>query len=105
MKTTFVVLCLLFATAAFGQNAPVLPNYAQPAAFADHPGHASQHDLAQPQDLLEHSDYTYATGERPLSDFFHPSEPEPLGDIARALRTEHLSARKAQFVFEKQGRR
>jgi hypothetical protein len=106
MKTLFVVLSLLFATAALGQTATVLSNYVQPVEIVDHPAHASQHDLAKPQDLLEHSDYTYAQGERPLSDFpEHPSEPAPLGDIARALRSEHLTARKAEFVFEKQGRK
>lgn len=48
-----------------------------------------------------HSDYTYARGERPLADFgMHPSEPEPLGDMARAFRAEHASAKKAAFVFE-----
>ena len=68
----------------------------------DHPQHASQHDLAPPQDIFEHSDYTYAKGERPLADFgMHPSEPEPLGDIARTFRIEHASAKKAAFVFEK----
>ena len=102
MKTTLFVLCLLCATAAFGQTASVLPNYAQPMQIPDHPQHASQHEMAQPQDILEHSDYTYAKGERPLADFgIHPSEPEPLGDMARAFRIEHASAKKAAFVFEK----
>ena len=102
MKTTIVVLCLICATAAFGQTASVLPNLAQPLTITDHPQHASQHDLALPQDILEHSDYAYAKGERPLSDFgFQPSAPEPLGDIARAYRLEHASAPKAAFVLEK----
>jgi hypothetical protein len=102
MKITLFALCFICATAAFGQSAPVLPNYSQPLLMPDHPQHASQHEMAQAQDLLEHSDYTYAKGERPLSDFGeHPSEPEPLGDIARACRREHALARKAQFVFEK----
>lgn len=99
MKLTFVLLCLLCASAAFGQA--VQPSYAQPLMMADHPQHASQHELAQPQDLFEHSGYTYAKGELPLSDFVHPSEPEPLGDIARVYRKEHASVKKAEFVFEK----
>lgn len=104
MKLTFVLLvllCLLCASAAFGQAVFAQPSYAQPLVMADHPQHASQHELAQPQDLFEHSGYTYAKGERPLSDFGHPSEPEPLGDIARAYRKEHASVKKAEFVFEK----
>ena len=101
MKLTFVLLCLFFASAAFGQAVLTVPNYAQPLVMADHPQHASQHELAQPQDLFEHSAYTYAQGELPLSDFVHPSEAEPLGDIARAYRKQHASVKKAEFVFEK----
>jgi hypothetical protein len=101
MKLTFVLLCLLCASAAFGQAVLAQPSYAQLLVMADHPQHASQHELAQPQDLFEHSGYTYAKGELPLSDFVHPSEPEPLGDIARAYRKEHASVKKAEFVFEK----
>ncbi|MBZ5682731.1 MAG: hypothetical protein LAO24_21770 [Acidobacteriia bacterium] len=102
MKTTLFILCLICATAAFGQTASVLPNNSQPIQIYGNPQHASQHELAQPQDILEHSDYTYAKGERPLSEFgMTPSEPTPLGDIARAYRKEHASARKADIVFEK----
>jgi hypothetical protein len=100
MKLTFVLLCLFYASAAFGQVVLAQPSYTQPLVMFDHPQHASQHELAQPQDLLEHSGYTYAKGELPLSDFVHPSEPEPLGDIARAYRKEHASVKKAEFVFE-----
>jgi len=101
MKLTFVLLCLFFASAAFGQAVSAQPSYAQPLVMVDHPQHASQHELAQPQDLFEHSGYSYAKGELPLSDFVHPSEPEPLGDIARAYRKQHASVKKAEFVFEK----
>lgn len=101
MKLTFVLFILLCASAAFGQNVLAQPTYTQPVVIVDHPQHASQHDLAEPQDLLEHSAYTYAKGELPLSDFVHPSEPEPLGDIARAYRKEHALVKKAEFVFEK----
>ena len=102
MKLSFVLLCLLYASASFGQAvlAPP-PSFTQPVVMVDHPQHASQHELAQPQDLFEHSGYTYAKGELPLSDFVHPSEPEPLGDIARVYRKEHASVKKAEFVFEK----
>jgi hypothetical protein len=101
MKLTFVLLYLLCASAAFGQAVLAQPSYTQPLVMVDHPQHASQHELAQPQDLLEHSGYTYAKGELPLSDFGHPSEQEPLGDFARAYRKEHASVKKAEFVFEK----
>lgn len=102
MKLSFILLCLLCATAAFGQTAAVLPNNVQPVQMVDHPQHASQHEMATPQDILEHSDYTYAKGERPLSEFgMSPTQPTPLGDVARAYRKEHASAPKAEFIFEK----
>lgn len=101
MKLAFVLLYPLCASAAFGQAVLAQPSYTQTLVMVEHPQHASQHELAQPQDLLEHSGYTYAKGELPLSDFVYPSQPEPLGDIARAYRKEHSSVKKAEFVFEK----
>src|ERR1700730_12202312 len=99
MKLTFVLLCLFCASAAFGQAVLAQPSYTQPLVMVDHPQHASQHELAQPQDLFERSGYTYATGELPLSDFVHPSEPEPLDDIARAYRNLNDTVTTAMFVL------
>ena len=102
MKTTICILFLICATAAFGQTASVLTSTSQPIQIYGNPQHASQHEMAQPQDILEHSDYTYARGERPLSDFgMELSQPTPLGDVARAYRKEHTLAKKADIVFEK----
>lgn len=53
MKTTLFILCLICATAAFGQTASVLPNNSQPIQIYGNPQHASQHELAQPQDILD----------------------------------------------------
>jgi hypothetical protein len=47
--------------------------------------------------------YSYAQGERPLWEFGPVSVPVPLGDVARAVRKEKLTAKKAEIVFEKQG--
>jgi hypothetical protein len=102
MKITIVALCFLCATAAFAQNAPVLPNTPQPLQMADHPQHASEHAMAQESSLLSCSAYGYAHGERPLSDFGGTLKPEtPLGDIARAFRQDHTTAAKAAKVLEK----
>jgi hypothetical protein len=102
MKTMLFVLFLICATAALGQTAPILqsPTQQQPLQFVDHPLHASQHDLAQPQNILEHSDYAYAQGEQPLWQFGVAYEPVPLGDVARAYRKQR-TARKAQVTLEK----
>jgi len=103
MKTTFFLLCVLATTAAFGQAAGVISN--QPVMLQlpeDSPQHAAQHEMGQEHSLLSDSAYTYAKGERPLSDFGGtPAPTVPLGDIARALRKGHAGAKRAQFVLEK----
>jgi hypothetical protein len=102
MKTTIVALCFLCASAAFAQNAPVLPNTPQPLQMSDHPQHASEHAMAQESSLLSCSAYSYAQGERPLSEFGGNLKQEtPLGDIARAFRKDRTTAAKAAKGLEK----
>jgi len=100
MKITLFLLFLICATAALGQATILQGPVQQPVQFVDHPLHASQHDLAQPQNILEHSDYAYAQGEQPLWEFGVAYEPVPLGDVARAYRKQR-AAKKAQFILEK----
>jgi hypothetical protein len=103
MKTTLFAicfLCFLCATTAFAQNAPVLSGAAQPVQMTDHPQHASEHALAQESSLLSTSAYSYAKGERPLSEFGTLKQETPLGDIARAFRKEHATAAKSAKVVE-----
>src|SRR5437763_15367527 len=89
----------LCAFSAVGASAQLLSGYAlngqpQMLTIGDHPQHASLSGLAQEQDLLEHSTYTYAHGERPLWELMPlPPPGAPLGDIARAFRDEHALAR------------
>jgi hypothetical protein len=102
MKTTLFALCFLCATAAFAQNAPVLPNTPQPIQMNEHPQHASEHAMARESSLLSTSAYSYAQGERPLSEFGGTLKQEtPLGDIARAFRRDRTTAAKAPKVLEK----
>ncbi len=102
MKTILCVLFLICATAAFAQNAPVLTNQPSIMQIPDHAEHASQHDMAISQDLLEHSNYSYAKGERPLWEFGPVGPPPvPLGDIARDNRKDHALVKKAQIIWEK----
>src|SRR5437660_11799419 len=101
MKTTVLAFCfLLSATSGFGQSAPVLSNRPQALEIPDNPAHASQHELAEPQNILEHSGYTYARGEKPLWEFGPISQPVPLGHSARALRKQHEAARKPETVWQ-----
>jgi hypothetical protein len=102
MKMTLCVMFLICATAAFAQNASVLSNQTSGFQMTEHVMHASQHDMAQSQNLLEHSDYSYAQGERPLWEFGPVGPPPvPLGDLARAARKEHALDKKAQIIWEK----
>ena len=103
MKTTLFAFCLLCAASAFGQVGSAINAEAQPLVMADHAAHAMQHDMRQEQSLLSSSQaYSYAQGERPLWEFGEISHPTPLGDVARAYRKEHASAKKAEVFFEKQ---
>jgi hypothetical protein len=102
MKTVFVAVCFLFATAAFAQNAPVTSSVPQPLEMAEHTQHASQHAMASESSLLGGSSYSYAQGEQPLAQFGTLPQETPLGDIARAYRKEHTTTAKATRVLEKQ---
>jgi hypothetical protein len=101
MKTAVFVfcLCLFCASAGFGQ-AGVLGGEAQQLQMADHGRHAEQHDMAHPQNILEHSEFAYEKGERPLWEFGPITQPVPLGDVARAYRKEHALAKKADILWE-----
>lgn len=100
MKTTIIVFCFLCATAAFGQNAPVLTNDPQITEFPGHPQHASQQPMATESNLLGSSAYSYAQGEQPLWEFGGSKYEVPLGDVARAYRKSHALNKKADKVSE-----
>jgi hypothetical protein len=103
MKTTLFALCFLCATAAFGQNAPVLPNNPQPTQFVDHAQHAAPHTMGTEGTLLGDSVYATEHGERPMSDFpmgVTATNERSLGDIARELKKKHESATKVMKVSE-----
>jgi hypothetical protein len=104
MKTIFVVLFVLCATAAFAQ-AGAVSSQPQVLELPDHPLHAGPHAMATESPIVggDAGTYTYAQGERPLWEFGPVSVPVPLGDVARAYRKEKATAPKAEIVFEKQG--
>jgi hypothetical protein len=107
MKNALLVVVIVCAgSACFGQVAASISNQPQPIMMPSHPMTAQQHSLAMEQSLVGGgpSTYAYAQGERPLWEF-GPSlpPPVPLGDVARAVRKEKATAKKSEFVFEKQG--
>jgi hypothetical protein len=102
MKAALIAVCLLCATAAAGQatvGASALSSEPQAIQFRSHEQRAAQGSLATPQDLQGNFAYGYAKGERPLWEFAPASQPVPLGDVARALRKEHATAKKADVVW------
>lgn len=104
MKITCFVLCVLCATAALGQSgAGGSALSSEPVVFriSGHAKHASQTAMAPEQDLLQKSTYLYARGERPLWEVMPDQVAMPLGDVARLLRQEHATAKKASRVVEK----
>lgn len=103
MKNILLVLLLFCAASAFGQAA--LSNQPMVLEFSQHPQHASVTPMADEHPLVggAPNTYTFAHGERPLWEFGPVSEPVPLGDVARAYRKQKMTAKKAEFVLEKQG--
>lgn len=109
MKTVFLMLLLLLSVGAFGQccqytNATTIAPAQMGTTWSspDHPMHASRHSLAFEQDLKEVGGVTMAQGERPAWEVYNV-EPISLGDAARDYRKQHLTAKKAQIVWEKIG--
>jgi hypothetical protein len=100
MKTTLFLLCLLFSSAAFGQSYLPPSTLSPSLQMATHGQRASQQPMAQELDLREHSGFTYAQGERPLWEVMPLPQLQPLGDIARELRKEHETVKKAAKVSE-----
>ena len=105
MKTTLLIITILCTVAAFGQNASSISNNPQPLQLTGHPEHASQGTMAIEHSLVGGgaSTYSYAQGERPLWEFGEIKPQIPLGDVARSVRKEKLTAKKAEIIFEKQG--
>jgi len=104
MKTTLLILMVLAATATFGQSAGVLSNVPQEVHMSEHPMHAELTAMASEHFLVGGGTYTVAHGERPLWEFGPVSEPaRPLGDVARDVRKDKQSARRAEVSLEKQG--
>lgn len=102
-----LVFLLLFSAAALGQVAAVgVSAQPQVVEFASHALHAETHAMAAETPIVGGgtNTYSYAQGERPLWEFGPVSQPTPLGDVAREVRKEKLVAKRAEIVFEKQGR-
>ena len=102
MKTLLMILCLLCASVAWGQasvSASVLNAEPQMVQFFSHPQHAAQVGMGIERRVLERSVPIAAHGVLPLWEVAPVSQPIPLGDVARSLREEHETVRKAERVM------
>jgi hypothetical protein len=106
MKITLIAVFLLFlcSAAAFGQVGSAISSTPVVLEISGHPEHASVHSMATESPVIGGESVTTAHGEQPLWQFGPVSEPVSLGEVAREYRQEKLTARKAEFVFEKQGK-
>lgn len=103
MKTTLCVLFLLLTTAAFGQAvgaAWALDSQPQVVRIPSHDQTATPQPMATEHNLLGTSQYVSAHGERPLWEVAPKKVEVSLGEIARNLRKQHETARKAEKCFE-----
>ena len=99
MKTGLFLLCVLCASTALAQTGGgALSNEVQVFQMPSHEHRATQQTLAKEQSLLESSDFLAVEGERPLWEVQPLARQVPLGDIARELRKEHETVKKADFV-------
>jgi hypothetical protein len=109
MKSLLFALCLFLATTAFGQaiGHSSVGNQAHMRAIPGHPLHAGFESMAPEVSLLVGSGHVSARGANPLwavgqvPDAAPVPAAMPLGDVARRLREQHATAKKATIVFEK----
>ena len=101
MKTALLVLCILATTAALGQVGAGSAPLSSEVQFATHGQQASARPIADGQNLLGFGSVYAAQGEMPLSEVRLPEvHVVPLGDVARAQKKEHESAKKARSVWQ-----
>lgn len=103
MKTCALLFVVMIggAVAASAQSIGTSASTSQPQMLilSDNPQHASQVGMAPEHDLLEHGGSYSAHGERPLWEVMPAPVVTPLGDIARELRKEHESTKKAVLIW------
>jgi hypothetical protein len=99
MKTGLLILSLLCATSALAQSSSGSANLSNELQFSTHNERATQLPMAQEQNLLANSSYSFAQGERPLWEVQPLSHSVPLGDVARRMKKEHETAKKADIIW------
>ena len=102
MKFAIAILALFCATCAFGQTLggiTFLSSQPVGVQFASNPRRAVETPMGREQSLLAGSSFMHAKGERPLWEFGTALDGVSLGDVARKLKKEHESAKKAEIVW------
>ena len=103
MKKLFflVVVCGLCAAGGVAQVSGAVSSAptTSPLSIPGHMQHAGQTPMATTQNLIGHFSTRSAKGERPLWEFMSVPTEVPLGDVAREIKKEHETAKKAAFVW------
>ena len=99
MKTACLVLFLLCTALVFGQTASVISSEPVVYSVPSHPQHAEAKAMAEEKTLLVSSGQTQGHGSRPLWELMPPKQEVSLGDVARAMKQEHTTARKSSAVW------
>lgn len=107
MKTTLLAtLAALFLLSAAAQGqatagyAALINSEPQVLQMPSHQLRATQQLLNGEQNILFTAQNPWGKGERPLWEVSKPKPEIPLGDIARALRQQHATAKRAVKVLE-----
>ena len=104
MKRLFFlsVVCAFCGTGAMAQigGSIVSAPTTSPFVIQGHMQRASQTALATSQNLIGHFSTSASKGERPLWEVMPAPAPEvPLGDMARIIRKDHETAKKASVSW------
>jgi hypothetical protein len=103
MKATFLivcaVMCMLFATGAFGQATLTGSSFTRSYQPVDHPSQATAYSMGSEQNLLGSNGVLVGHGEMPLSEAPLQFHEVPLGDSARVLKQEHEAMKKSRVVW------
>jgi hypothetical protein len=102
MKKTLFLFCLLSTTAAFAQYGGSISSQPQIYEAPSHAAHASYAPMAREQNNLGSSTFSFAQGDRPVSDFPQQATAAAavsLGAVARELRQQHAQLKKSRVVW------
>ena len=94
-----LVVCALSVGAVGQVGGGTMNSQAHALVMSGNPQHASQTAMSAEHTLMGRSTTISAHGERPLWEVMPEAPVVPLGDSSRAVRKEHVAAKKAVIVW------